>query len=100
MLSSVISITLFALGLAACGVIAASWLRQTPAIARLRRELAECSDTREMRFTVTTIEVRSSASVYYPDFGGMSGGTSSVIRQTPRRLRSALKLLPEASAAA
>ena len=68
MLTLVVSALSAALAVAALGVIVSSWLRHTPAFAGLRQELAGCTDQRELRYTVREIQVRRSATVYYPDF--------------------------------
>ena len=90
MIAALIAILFAATFVAALGVIMSSWLRHAPVVAGLRQQLATCEDQRELRFTVTTIDVRNSgATVYYPDFGGANRS---------QRRRSALTSGPRAAA--
>lgn len=53
----------------ACAAIMGSWREYGASALSLSRQLQECTDQRECRYTITTVEVRPSAAmVYRPDF--------------------------------
>jgi hypothetical protein len=53
----------------AVGTIWTSWTRHWPSAGMIRRHVAECPATRELRFTIINVEVeRASAVIHRPVF--------------------------------
>lgn len=67
-MSAYLSVLLFASAIAV-GTIWASWARHWPKANRIRRDMAACPSTRELRFTLINVEVeRASAVIHRPVF--------------------------------
>ena len=81
MLTILILTTIAGFALFAAAVIAQSLVRHGPAIVALRRQLRTCDETRELRTTVSTLQVRRTGAVIYrPAFTPQARPSLPVLR--------------------